>query len=294
LGTSAELYLIHPKTNTASLLYNFTDQGYNSVTGITELRDDVWTLVTSNFTRTSGAQLGSAALWTVDVSQTQYGGGVKVEKLLDLPTTGFPNGLAAINDKTLLFTDSLKGNIGRVSLDANSTATYSVAIESPDLAINETSTPLPVGANGLKYRAPYIYWTQTWSGLVVRAPISPITGQRTGNDEILATGQYIPDDIVVSSDGKMLYITRPYAKTLVGVALPVDGGEAGEPKVLLGGQGSTVIPGAAAAIFGRGENDKNVLYVSTSGGFTGDDGDGEILEGGKVVAVHLGEANVCS
>lgn len=290
LGEYGELHLIHPNTNTASLLHNFTSQGYNSIAGIAELSDDIWTVVTSNYTRTGGPQLGSSAIWTVDVSQH---GNATVEKLIELPDAGMANGMAAVNDKTILFADSFHGNIGRVSIAANGSATYDVALESPNLVGND-SAPMSIGANGLKYHAPYLYWTQSWAGIVARAPIDATTGLRTGDDEILATEQYVADDLEVSPDGQTVYVTRPWAKTIVRIALPKKGGKPGEPQVILGGGGINVVAGVSAAKFGRGKKDKNVLYVNTSGGNIEDDGKGEVIEGGKVVAVYLGEEGTCS
>ncbi|KAF2639400.1 hypothetical protein P280DRAFT_470768 [Massarina eburnea CBS 473.64] len=286
LGSSAEVHLVDPTTNTASLLHSFS--GFNSVLGITELDTDIWAVITANYSPTDGPTLGSGVVWKIDLQNSD----VKVDKIIELKDAGMANGLTTLNPQTLLFADSFHGNIGRVTLSPNGSATYTVALTGTNLDANPNGT-MPLGANGLKYAAPFLYWTNTWESRFVRAPIDAQTGERVGEDEVLDEEQGVYDDLVVARDGKTAYVVRPYAKTLVEIALPVKKGEkAGAPRFVVGGTGSTVLPGATAATFGRG-SDRGVLYVSTQGGNTGDNGEGVTLEGGKIVAVYLNGVGAC-
>ncbi|PVI05841.1 hypothetical protein DM02DRAFT_682768 [Periconia macrospinosa] len=291
LGSHAELHLINPETNTATLLHNFTQQ--NSVFGFRELEPDVWAVVSSNYSTTTGAEHGGSVLWRVDlrerVKNIDEGSSdvVKVDKMIDLKDAGVSNGLAVVNPRTVLIADSIKGNIGRIVLPASEgeKAKYDVLIEDATVQIGNTNPDVPLGVNGLAYHAPYLYFSNCNRGLVARVAIDAETAAPSSAVEVVSDDVPVPDDLVVSPDGKTAYVARFWSNTLEKIALPGTEGAGGKPEVVVGAQGSTVVAGPTAVTWGRGKKDQRVLYVSTNGGVG--EGDMKFLEGGKIVAVYL-------
>jgi hypothetical protein len=270
-----ELHAIDPFATTNSstvdtLLYSFP--GANTVTGITEVETDIFVVGTGNYSLTEGETVGSSIAWRVDLS----GEALKVEKIVDLSSTQYINGLAALNHRTVLMADSAAGNVIRLDIE---TGDYGVVIDGPAVASN-VSVSLPGGVNGMKILDSTLYFTNQQLGTVNRVPIDRWTGSIVGPFIVLANISVV-DDLAVTDDGTA-FVARPLANVVERVV-------ANEHVPIAGGQNSLDVAGATAATLGRTWRDRGILYICTMGGVKngGADGFGEFLEGGKVVALSL-------
>ena len=91
---------------------------------------------------TNKPERGSFAIYRVNLNIEP----AKVEKVADLPKVNGVNGIATLNDHTLLLADSWDGNI--VALNTK-TGTTEIALSDSSLEA-DPSVPLPIGVNGLK------------------------------------------------------------------------------------------------------------------------------------------------
>jgi sugar lactone lactonase YvrE len=269
---AAEVHIVHPTTMSTSLLASFPDA--NAVLGIAELAQDVFTVGVGTMTPANAPIIPSFSVWSIDLSCKDEG--TKVKKIADIPHVSMVNGMAALNSHTLLLADSWAGHIVAFNTKTGKTE---VVLEHPTLLPNFNSS-LPLGANGLKVHGDYVYYTNTAQGRVGRVRIHPATGKPNGPFKTFASGSDIsvPDDLIVAKDGSVYVsgpLAAPHGDTLQHITL--DG------KVTTIAEGG-LVAGTTAPAFGRTKKDKNVIYLSTMGGF-GEDGLPKA--GGRVVAVEL-------
>jgi hypothetical protein len=172
--------------------------------------------------------------------------------------------------------DSPGGNI--VALDVKN-GDYDVVIQGPAVASN-SSASLPGGVNGMKVSDSTLYFTNTQLGTVYRVTVDKKTGAAIGSFVVLANISVV-DDLAVMDDGTA-FVARPFANVVERVT------EEGHVPIA-GGQNSLEVAGATSVTLGRTCRDRGVLYVCTMGGVKngGADGLGELLEGGKIVALSL-------
>lgn len=265
----AEVLLIHDPTlvpATSSILATFPNR--TSVLGITEYEPDVFAIAVGSTTPDNQPVEGTFGIWRIDLANKG------VSKITDTPSLGLLNGMAALNKDTILVADSWRGNI--VKLDVK-TKKYGVVLEDASLKSNFSAPSLPLGVNGLRLHGDYLYYSNTVQRLIGRVKIDKKTGKAAGPYHIIAQGQTIsvPDDFAVAKDGSV-YLTSPLAAP-EGDTLQ---------KVSLNGKVELVakVDGPTAAQFGRTSRDKNVLYLSSMGGFGAN---GAPKQGGKVIAVNL-------
>ncbi|OAL49875.1 hypothetical protein IQ07DRAFT_587558 [Pyrenochaeta sp. DS3sAY3a] len=268
----AEVHIVHPqsKPTTSSLLASIPNA--NAVLGITELEPNFFAIGAGNVTPANAPVTGTFAIWSIDLRERTP----NVTKIADVPNVDMVNGLEALNAHTLLIADSWAGNI--VKLDIKTKA-YNVALSHASLASNFSVPALPLGVNGVKVHGGYLYYSNTVQRLVGRVRIDS-KGNARGPFKVLASGASIsvPDDFAVADDGSVYVaspIAAPQGDTLQHISL--DG------KVATIAEGGAVA-GATAARFGRTKKDRNVVYLSTMGGFGAD---GLPKEGGRVVAVTI-------
>ncbi|PVH96093.1 hypothetical protein DM02DRAFT_130745 [Periconia macrospinosa] len=273
-GTEAPLYVVDPlaaTTNTtATLLYAFP--GANSVLGISELEPNVFVIATSTASLTNGPTVGTSALWCLTLNSASDKGTPIVRKIADLKSAQLINGVTVLNKNTVLESDSLAGAI--VSVDVKTGSSKTVHTDS-SLAPNLTAVT-PYGVNGIKYSAPYLYYTNTQLG-VFRVKVDPKTGAAVGSYTKLASLDS-PDDMAVARDG-VVYVARPITGEVARV------GSDGKVTVVAGTAGNEIWRGVTSVTLGRTFSDRNVLYGCTFGGFTAD-GQG-FASGGRVVAVGI-------
>jgi hypothetical protein len=271
---AAQVHIVHPSTTppTSSVLAAFPDA--NAVLGMTEMQHSVFAVAVGTVTPSNTPVIPSFSIWSIDFRWTSSA--AKVKKIADIPNVAMVNGMASLNSHTLLLADSWTGNI--VSFDTK-TGKTNIVLEHPTLLPNFNAS-LPLGINGLKVHGEYVYYTSTVQRLVGRVRIHSSTGKASGPFTTIASGEAIsvPDDLVVADDGSV-YVSGPLAApvgdTLQHISL--DG------KVRTVAEGG-VVAGTTAPAFGKTKKDKNVIYLSTMGGFGAD---GLPKAGGRVVAVKL-------
>lgn len=168
----------------------------------------------------------------------------------------------------LLVGDFILGVIFRVNIDTGASR----------VAINNSYTQSTgFGVNGLRFYDGFLYFTNTQHETLVKVAVNS-KGEAVGNYTIMAQGGFGPDDIAIDDHGDV-YVTS-YTQGKNGVAfIPREGGVATY---------ITGMPGPTSCAFGRTAVDRDVLYVSTSGG------DYEYLPGkpvtmsGKILRVEVG------
>lgn len=207
---------------------------------------------------------------------------IKVKKIAYLKNAQI-NGLAALNIDTLLFTDSWAGNIRKVDIK---TGKYQIILQDATTA-NNVSTPLPLGANGLKvfrsspvpssHSNPTIYFSNLQLGTAHKVEIDAQTGRPKGRVVTSATGLGIIDDLAVTDDGAV-FLARDAANDVARIEAD------GDVTFVSGSEGD--ILGPTSAVLGRTYKDRGILYVSDVGG---QQADGTFLRGGRVLAVSLAE-----
>ncbi|KAI1326192.1 hypothetical protein F5Y16DRAFT_375537 [Xylariaceae sp. FL0255] len=163
-----------------------------------------------------------------------------------------------------------------------STGKTDVAIQVPEMSNGSPGNLAVQGINGVRIAGDgYLYWSNSVLTTIYRVKIDAATGS-IAHGATVETVSKIPDvsfvdDIAVGEDvifaatntNNTLVATKPFANETV---------------VVLGNQDTLTVAGDTAAIWGRGENDKKTLYVSTSGAIKAPV-NGTLYEPGKVVAV---------
>lgn len=263
-----ELRVIHPFGHppSESEIHSFPEKV--SCFGITEYKPDVFAVLAGNYTSKNGIVPGTTSLYSVDFNS----GTPVVSKIADLPESEGGNGMAALNDNTILFADSWKGNVVKVD---TGTGKSTVAIE------HESLTPLsgaifPIGVNGIKIRNGYLYYSNLSRATFNRVKISAETAAATGRFETLTDRATGVDDFDIATDGTA-YIALNTVNTIAKLSPSGDFG------LIAGSLNSTLLPGPTAVVVGRTKRDKGVVYAATSGGLAGPI-NGTYTEGGKVVA----------
>jgi hypothetical protein len=189
-----EVHVVDPATNSSSFVSSFAN--LNATLGITEFAPDVFAVVAGNFTwSTVTTDPGSYSVWKLDLRNgTSYS---SVSKIVDIPESRLLNGMAAVDDNTLLISDSGIGHVVKVDIAAG---TYSVAIDHPSMK-PVIGTHLDLGINGLKINGGYLYFTSSGLNTVMRVPIDK-TGAVVGEYQTLASNYTaFLDDCAVTDDG---------------------------------------------------------------------------------------------
>lgn len=293
---AAQVWDVNPITCTASLAYEFPDT--NAVVGISEVGHDIFAVATGNFSlSTVSSEPGSWSVWTLDLSSCGSTKGywpdaeaprcnttVSQTHVFSLPEATFLNGLTTLSDypPTILVGDS---SLGLIYILDMSTGEYSVFLEDATLKPPATAPP-PLGVNGIRYHAPYLYFTNSLQApLLARVPIKKRKNRTfsPGPVEIIVESSPFPvnlgiqsDDFAISPDGKKAYIMGNPSNYVLEVDIATR-----DVKQVLGGGNSSVVAGATAAQFGRGKA-SDVLYIVTTGGLLYPPEGGAV--GGKVLA----------
>ncbi|KAL3421777.1 hypothetical protein PVAG01_05933 [Phlyctema vagabunda] len=251
------------------------------VLGIAELEDDVFYVVAGRGTLVEIVP-GSNAIWRVDLRTLLISSNgtvtqpAEITRVAVFPESVLFNGLCRLSkdDKsTLLIADSIAGSVIRVDVRDGSNETV----------IKDASMTTPTGRtgiNGIHTFGTYLYFTNTGLSTFSRVPISLSTGKATG-DITTIVNNTLGDDFIISRDGSRAWIAQSVANTVTEVDIH---GRAG--KVIAGSLGDVEFATATAVAFGRGESDKNSLYVTTAGGL-GSPVNGSIVTGGRIVKIDL-------
>ncbi|CAK7218182.1 hypothetical protein SBRCBS47491_003422 [Sporothrix bragantina] len=246
-----ELWSYDPLTKSGAKLVDFTDA--LSLTGITEVSPDVYAVVTGNFsTRGFSVKAGSWAIWTVDLT----GAVPKATQVKLVPESGFFIGVAPLDKSSILIADAAKAALYQMNLD---TGAYSAVLTDASMKAPAQGS-LVEGVHGLKYANGTAYFTNTFGGGFYKVPIAfdATTGKASAASatkpaEIAALT--MAEDFILAPDGSgSYYVAQPNANAVT--------------KITADGKSSKAATAASCSsvAFGRGANDKNVLYIATTNG----------------------------
>lgn len=249
-----ELWTIDPTTGKGEIAVSFPEP-VRSVIGIAELSHDLfavgaaeWEVMTDPFTP------GSWSIWIVDFNNkagTAVGLPPAPKFIAHGPKKGLCNGLARLDDHTVLIADSILGLVYKLDISTPAAECFQAYTDE-----EMTSPPgafAPIGVNGIKVRGDYFYFTNTTRGAFYRRPLAG-----AGPVQELASG-FPPDDFAFDVDGTA-YITTHAAHTVVKVS--PDTGK--EVVTVSGGLDRLDVAGSTSCAFIRDEGKKR-LYVSTCG-----------------------------
>jgi hypothetical protein len=288
LLTTPELYLIDPATSTPTLIHKFP--GVLGLTGIIEVEPDVFYVAGGNFNlSTFNNEAGSYKIWEVNMNHLDSSAGTeaKVKQVAELKGASLPNGFELLSrpDGTILFADSELGAVWKVNVN---TGESEIVIQADEMK----AAPPPamtLGINGIKIREGVLFWSNTSKMTICRVKIDG-NGKAEGEIEVLEENTIV-DDFCFDARGNAWLAMNVMNTVGVVKGLGVGKGEnEGSVLIAAGGKEELTVAGGTACHFGRGEGDKHVLYLVTTGGLAAPV-DGE-FEGGKVVAIDTSSLSV--
>ncbi|KAK2610875.1 hypothetical protein N8I77_004268 [Diaporthe amygdali] len=234
---SPNLYAVDPiaKTSSTAVAVN----GAAGLSGIGEIAPDVFIVI-------GGSPQGTA------VHQVDFTGGgtPKATLVKKIPDAKNMNGLAVFNNDTVLLGDAAQGSLIKLTVSSGDS---SIALSDPTMA---PSGPIPFGIDGLKYGNGTVWYTNIFKNSFHKVSVDA-TSKPTGAVSTLWSN-LMGDDLCFGNNGK-LYITTNSGANQV-VEYDPAGGSASKPVVVA----KLSAPTACAA--GRGEKDKDVVYVTNGQG----------------------------
>ncbi|KAI1453108.1 hypothetical protein F4805DRAFT_444733 [Annulohypoxylon moriforme] len=273
LAPSAQLwtlkapYSAHPQI---SLVHTFED-GKPGLVGIAETKPDVFVMIGAEFRGEGDAVPGTFAIYEAAFK----GENVTTRKVIDFPEAKLANGVAAVptcGNTVVLIGDSYAGSLWR--LDTKTGKYESV------MAVTQMAAPadgaLPIGINGLKVHAGYVYWGNSATATIYRAKIDK-KGYPVANatvETVAALDSDFVDDFAFDEQGMLWVATNGDNK--VDIVRPD-----GVFETVVGGATLDTVGGDSAVAFGRTKADRNTVYVSTSGVLPGNR-----TEPAKIVAIN--------
>jgi hypothetical protein len=238
---------------------------YLGCLGISETTPDMFYVITSGFfDANSVLTSGVNSIWKIDMSTfavSEKTGAVvskaTVSKLVDVTTSDLLNGLITLNDNSLLAADSYNGSVYRINTHSGN---YTVAIDDEKMKFDSVPNPTAkIGVNGIKIYDGYLYWTNTAAGTLNRIRITA-HGTGVGKSEVVASNVPKADDFVFRDDGTA-FIAQNQVNEL-SILHP----KSHVAQVIAGSNTTTIMAGVTAGKFGRLQNNKHILYLTTSGG----------------------------
>lgn len=196
-----------------------------------------------------------------------------VTQIAGIPQATFLNGMVTLDGNgNVLIADSAAGVVWR--LDTHS-GESKVVIDDP--LMKAPAGGVAVGINGIGMFKNSVYFTNSFGNTFNRVPINS-DGTASGAAQTVAQCS-ICDDFTFDKNGNA-FVTQNPGNTLTKITPD------GVSTVLVGNLNSTELAGPSSARFGRRDEDKSVLYLTTDGGLVGPV-NGNFVEGGKVVAIKL-------
>ncbi|GAW20839.1 hypothetical protein ANO14919_103510 [Xylariales sp. No.14919] len=270
--TSGDLYILDPQSPKPSPVIVASLAGSTGLTGIAPLSQGLYAIsggVHSSFSFVRG----SMQLYILSMEGSTPAGADVIDAI-PVPDTSMMNGMVGLPNRphTILSADSIDGRILRVDTE---TKEVSVAFADPALAPGNKSTA-PFGANGLKLRDGYLYFTNSGLATYARVRIDD-DGNKTGNVEVLATLESVADvpsaydDFDFDEQGNA-YITV-HSKSINKVTPD------GEQSLFAGGSNSTTFREPTAVATSK---DGKSIYVSTGGTVIGN-----TTYGGQIIHIKI-------
>ena len=249
-NSEPNIYLVDPFNGGETvLLATLNDTG--SLLGIVEAQPDIFYICSANYSSPKLQGYGENNIYKIDMTgfDPREPSSAKVVKITSLPDAIALDGLTYLPQSNLLLTsDFLAGVVWSINLGTGEIA----------VPINNTYTRSPgaFGINGVHVKGnDTLYFTNSGQGTVGRVQINA-QGEAVGNYTFLTSTLPNPDDFAVDEGGDA-YVAS-FTKDDDGIVfVPREGG----PYSLLAS-----VAGPTSCALGRTEKDKQVLYVSTSGG----------------------------
>ncbi|KAG6009332.1 hypothetical protein E4U21_002640 [Claviceps maximensis] len=276
LAPTASVYeIVRPASENPSTRLLFTTPSVDSFFGISELSPDHFAILGGNHTPTAGIP-GQWAVWTANFAGSSTSASVQPQLAVTLPSAVLLNGASSVpgSPDVVLAADSSKGVVFRVNVR---TKRVDVVQDLREMK-PKSGTTYPIGINGLRMRANYLYFTNSATHTLYRIMVNPDGSTAPGAK--VETVQVLDASFADDFDfGPALASTAWVVTSLDNSVLAVSLG--GQVRVAAGGPDSSVIPSDTSCRFGRTAADANVLYVTTAGRGS---------EGAKVVAIDVGTA----
>lgn len=228
---SNNLYAVNPTAKTSSTALQVT--GATGLSGIAEYAPDLF------------AVIGGKGIYKVDFTTTPP----KSSLIKTITEASNLNGLATLDNSTVLVADAGKGSVYR--FDVN-TGAYAEAIKDPTMA---PSGGIPFGIDGIRVLDNVLWYTNIFRNSFHKVTIDPVSAKAVGSVTTLWTN-LMGDDLCIGPN-KKIYVTTNGRNSLVEVD---PASSSPTPKTIATIQGST------ACHFGRTDADKNVVYVSAGQG----------------------------
>lgn len=260
LLTTPQVYQVDPDPSSAhpaTLAHTFPST--HGCLGITELRPDIFYVVTSNFSISTGNTApGSYSVWELNMAGFTAGGSpAAASKIADFPQSVFFNGITTLEPigagNTLLIADSGAGAVWSLNV-----ATRAVRkIITDPLMAPTIGAALAIGINGLKVRNGTLYFTNTNQALVGAVALNA-NGSAKGAATVVVRNATSPDDLQLDVF-RNFFIAGNNELRFHGTSESA----AGPPAVV---SNSSLLEGSTAVEFGRLSTDVASVYVSTNGG----------------------------
>lgn len=262
------------EVDSSTLVYTFPH--VSAVSGITELIEDVYIVAAGNFSNHRGIQ-GTWSFWKVDF--TSKSGSPSIQKVLDAPHAVLPNGLTKLASDTAVVADSGMNSSWALNV---SSLQYELAIKVPQMT-PPAGSQLDEGINGLHIHQQHLYWTNSEADTLYRIQVDRKSGRavRNAKVETVVNATTFIDDFAFDQHGRA-WVATDAGNTLI--VVPNTDNENSTYWTVDGSATSTLMEGSTSCAFGRGRDDRHILYVTTNGGLTAPI-NGTALEGGKIVAV---------
>lgn len=163
----------------------------------------------------------------------------------------FLNGMASINNNIFLICDAYKGCIWKYNLDVNRAEIW---LQHPLLSRKDETNPMPA-ANGIKIFKGTVFVSNTAKQLLVKIPLN---GTDAGIPELFMEKLNL-DDFAIDSNGSIYAATHIY-NSVINITQ--------EKQLTIIGEAEQGLTGSTAVAFGKREDDKDCIYVTTNGGMS--------------------------
>lgn len=239
----------------------FNATTYKGALGISETQNDIFYVITSaqvndDFVKTSGIN----SIWKINMTTFSQSNGTTtspatVTKIVDIPEADFLNGMTTLDENNVLVGDIYNGKVYKIG---TTNGTYGPLLSDPKMRF-PSSAPTNLGVNGIKIWDSYLYWTNTAVGSLNRIQIRS-DGTPVGASEVVVDNVPRADDFVFKSDGSIWVAQNQWDELSV---VPVGATQA---TLVAGSNISTTLAGVTSGHFGRTPEDRDILYLATSGG----------------------------
>lgn len=261
----------------STIIHTFNSTG--SISGITEVKPDVFILVGFEETAIAQPVPRTGEVWKVDFSTRRR---PIISKVSSTPNITLSNGIIALpGGEAILIADSYNGYVYRFDLESGHA---SLVLNYPEMKPLANDLGLVLGVNGLHIYGDFLYFTNSFASTIYRIRINLITGHaRSGAviEPVTHADTTLLDDFIMDNRGGL------YAAAGGEATIRFAPHGAKNMTIVAGSPNSLSYAGPTAMAFGRsaGRTNYNVLYVTTDGGIAAPV-NGSLTEGGKIIALY--------